>query len=116
MNDLDSGWWIHRGGKRPRRGDVERSPAITRGVSMPDYRLDFGRVQAFLLTVCQELHLLALDAHQVDYWLAQGDAEQTLCALKRCEQRADFIGRQCRHLRVGEGQTSVLDVPREVTG
>lgn len=83
---------------------------------MTSYRLDFGRVQAFLLTVAQELHLLALDSHQVDYWLSMGDAEQTLCALKRCEQRADFIRRQCGHLRLGEGQSSVLDVPREVIG
>ena len=78
---------------------------------MPDYRLDFGMVQAFILSVCQELHLLSLDAHQVDYWLSSDDPEQTLCALERCRQRADFIRRQCANLIYGSGLKTPAALP-----
>jgi len=65
---------------------------------MESYRREFGRVQRFLIDVALDLHLLALDAHQVDYWMDAGDVEQTLCALERCKARAGNVRKACSDL------------------
>jgi len=79
---------------------------------MTQAREDFGRMSALTITIAQELHLLTLDLHQVDYWLTMPNAEQALCALERCRERIRWIGRQCGHALNGDDRPPLVDPPR----
>lgn len=76
---------------------------------MEGYKNDLGRIMAFIGIVAAELHMVALEAHQMKAWLEAEHPEQTLSARERALNRIRFIERQTRNVLAGASPAAALN-------